>query len=180
MRARNFFVFVFALFLLVTPSVSRAQTSIAVVDVQALMTESEAAKNVQKQIETQREQFLSELSKLEQDLRKSEKDLADQQSTLPKEDFAKKKQEFETKFLEARRLAQKRKKALDDASTKAMGKLREEILKIVGVIAEQKGYSLVLSRQNVVIGDKSMDISEEAMKELNKAISKITLEVDAN
>lgn len=159
---------------------SYAQPSIAIVDLQALLTESNAAKNIQKQVEARRDEFLQELSKLEQELRKGEQELNAEQEKISKEDFAKKRQALEEKFMETRRLAQKRKKALDDGAAKALGKLRDEIIKVVGGIADEKSYGLVLSKQNVIIGDKSIDISTEAMERLNKNISQIALEIDAN
>jgi Skp family chaperone for outer membrane proteins len=157
-----------------------ASTSIAVVDIQRLMMESEAAKKIQTQVESYQEKFLGELKKKEEALREKDKELNDQRATLSKEDFAVKRKEFEVELIEARQFAQTRKRALDEASAKALSKLRDEILKVVQSIADDKKFDLVLARQHVVLGAKSIDISDESMKKLNAAIKDITVTISEN
>ena len=43
-------------------------------------------------------------------------------------------------------------------------------------IAEDKGYELVITKQNVITGAASVDMTEEAIKQLNDAMSSIKLE----
>lgn len=166
---------VFALLLLPVPAM--AQTSIAVVNVQQLLSESKAAKSIQEQVQQHREKFLEELSKQEQTLRDMEKELVEDSKTMNPEDLAAKRQKFEEQFAETRQLVQKRKTELDIAVAKAMGELRDRLFQVVQNIASDKGYDLVISNQNVVVGTKSIDISEESMEALNEAVSKITLEM---
>ncbi len=161
------------------PVQAQESTSIAVVDVQKLLTESKAAKDIQKQLKKYREKFMEHLSKEEQALKKTEKDLIEKKADMAPEDFAKERKAFEEKFLETRRFAQKQKRALDEATVKAMANLEAELYKAVQSIADDKGYDLIISRQNVVLGAKALDISEDAMSKLNDAISKIELDVKA-
>ena len=89
----------------------------------------------------------------------------------------KEKQAFEKNFIETRNTAQKQKVKLDQASIKAMGKLEAKIYEVIQSIADEKKIELVLSKQSVVIGASSLDITKEAMEKLNKAVSKIKLEL---
>jgi len=148
-------------------------TSIAVVDMQKLMTESEAAKDIQKQVKAYQDKFLGELRKKEEALREKEKDVLSQRNTLSQDEFAKKRNEFEGQLIEARQFAQDRKRALDEASAIALTKLKNQILTIVQGIADEGEYDLILARQQVVLGAKSIDVSEEAMKGLNDSIKKV-------
>lgn len=154
-----------------------APTSIAVVDVRALLTESSAAKNIQEQIKKQRDAFLADLGKEEKELREQEKNLVEEQGKLPAEEFEKKRKSFEEKLLTTRRDAQTKKRDLEVAAGKATEKLRNEITKVVQKIADEKGYNLVISAQDVLIGADSLNITDEAMKDLNDAVSKIALDV---
>ncbi|MCF8496409.1 MAG: OmpH family outer membrane protein [Alphaproteobacteria bacterium] len=169
-------LFLVALFSFCTPS-ARAETSFAIVDVQRALTESVAARNIQDQVKSYRAKFLEEISREEQSLREQEKKIADESASLSKEDLQKKKQDFETKFMETSRMAQNRKKNLDAALAKAMTQLRDKFFGIVQTLADEKGYTMVISRQAVVVTRASTDITEESMKRLDQAISKIPLEV---
>lgn len=158
-------------------SMAADPTAVAVVDVQKLLKDSKAGVNIQQQLETHKTKFLAEIAQQEQKLREDEKVLSGQRSSLPPEEFAKKAKEFESELTESRRVAQERKKALEDAASKSIGKLRDEILKIVQQISDEKGYSLVINSQNVVINSKGMDITDEALARLDKTVSEIALEI---
>src|SRR4051812_26939328 len=104
--------------LLSLPLTARAAdpVSIGVVDLQKLLTESAAGKDIQSQMETHKTKFLSEIGAQEQKLREDEKTLTDQRASLPADDFAKKAKDFEEKLNDTRRKAQDRKKALEEAA----------------------------------------------------------------
>lgn len=172
-------VIVTAILMIWMPAVSMAadSTAVAVVDVQKLLKDSKAGINIQQQLETHKTKFLAEIAQQEQKLRDDEKALSGQRGSLPVEEFAKKAREFESELTESRRLAQERKRALEDAAAKSIGKLRDEIVKIVQQISDEKGYSLVINRQNVVISSKGMDITDETLARLDKAVSQIALEI---
>ncbi len=169
--------FLLALCLSFAPNVSFAETAIAVVDVKKLLTEANAAKSLHKKLKKQREAFVDELSKKEQSLRASEQELVEKRGSLSQEEFTKKKKEFEEELLKTRGEAQKKKKELDKANAKAMGELQSELMKAVQKVADEKGYNLVLSRQDIVVADKSIDISDDALKQLNSAVSDIALDM---
>ena len=161
-----------AILMICVPAASMAAdpTAVAVVDVQKLLKDSKAGVNIQQQLETHKTKFLAEIAQQEQKLRDDEKALSGQRSSLPAEEFAKKAKAFESELTESRRVAQERKKALEDAASKSIGKLRDEILKIVQQISDEKGYSLV-------INSKGMDITDETLARLDKAVSEIALEI---
>lgn len=177
---RHAFILLTMMLVLSCPLTARAQATIGMVDVQRLLSDSDAAHNIQQQIQSQRETFLAEVSAQEQSLRALEKQLTEEHASLPSAEFALKKEEFEKQFVETRRLAQKRKKSLDEAVARAMAKLNEELNKVVKEVAAERGYTMVLSRQNVVMGGDNIDISDEVMARLNKSVSKIALEVESD
>ena len=173
----RFFLFLIFGCTLVLSGTARAEVSIAVVDVQELLTKSTAAKSIQKQSQKYRDAFLDQLSKQEEELRNSEKELMEEGKSLSKEEFMERKKAFETKFIETQNLAKKRKKEIDQAYSKAMSELMDKIYEIVQDVANDRGYGLVLSKQNVIIGEHSLDISEESLKRLNDSVKKIKLDI---
>src|SRR5688500_16951311 len=68
---------------------------IAVVDVQYILQESVASKNIQKQLDAQRQTYQNEISKQEEKLRAAEQELNQQRSNLSADAFSQKRREFE-------------------------------------------------------------------------------------
>lgn len=160
------------------PSLSvRAETSVAVVDVKMLMERSLAAQSIVTQIKQHKDSFLSGLNTEEKQLREIEKKLATAKDKIPQDEFTKQAREFEARLIESRRVAQNNKRSLDEAETQAYETLRQDIYKVVQAIADEKGYQLVISREEVVIGAESLDISALALERLNAETPGIKLQL---
>lgn len=155
-----------------------AESSIAVVDVVRILSQSKAAISVQKQRETLRQEFLDEISKTEQALSREERDLTRTAAQMPQEQYEKRRLAYEEKLVDTRKFAQSRKHALEDASNRAMNHLRDQLYLVVQEIANERGYSLVISNQNVIAGEKSLDITEETLRRLDRRVEDIPLNLD--
>lgn len=152
-------------------------TKIAVADVQSVMGASKAGKSIQEQIARQRDSFRDEFGKLEKELAETQKKLAEQKDLKP-EDAAAKQKEFETKLRSANELVQKRRQSLEKAASEAMNSLRTEIVKVVAGIAQAEKYDLVLSSQNVIVSQDSMDITDKVMTKLDKDFPDVKLKLE--
>ncbi|MGB4057850.1 MAG: OmpH family outer membrane protein [Alphaproteobacteria bacterium] len=151
--------------------------SVAFVDMQMLLTGSNAGKDLQQQIETKKTEFLAVISKEEQKLHEEQKGLSEQKEALTPEEFSKKAKAFEAKLAATRRMTQEKKKILETGANKALEELRSKILKAVQSVSDEKGYELVVSRQSIVIGAKGLDITEDVLAILNRDVVKIDLEL---
>ncbi|AGH98075.1 OmpH family outer membrane protein [Micavibrio aeruginosavorus] len=152
---------------------------IAVIDAQAVLNSSKAGKSIQDQLATQRDAFQKEFSKMERDLGEEEKKLVAERDKLTPEKFAEKRRAFEEKLMDARRLAQRRRVSLEKASADAYNKLRGRMTEIVAEQAQANGYDIVLTRQNVVLAEKEMDITGQVMDKLNKDFPDVKLDISA-
>lgn len=162
--------------LIAGPFSAFAQTTIAVVDVEYLLTESKAAKHINAQIESRRKAFLEELSEKEQSLKEMEEKLIESQEKGDAEGFESLRKRFEEEYQQTSTFARQTRGALESSFGKAMNKLRTNMFEITQEIAEEKNYDLVLAQQTVVIGHKSLSITEEVLERLDNKISKIELE----
>ncbi|MAF98630.1 MAG: hypothetical protein CMH26_08355 [Micavibrio sp.] len=152
-----------------------AETKIGVVDVRYIMSQSSAAKSILEQRKSMQESFLKEISGSEQKLRDDEQALAKKRESLSAEDFIDEKKEFELKVYKAQNEAQQKKKTLEERVAKAMNTLQEKLVSVIQELAEEKGYDLVLTKQNIIVGTDSIDLTEDAMKRLNKELSNVKL-----
>lgn len=177
MVLKNMYV-VFAAFVIIAfaASPARAEISFAFVDVQRIMTESKAAQSIQKQVQEQREKLQSEFSGYEQTLRANEKELIENRADMEAEEFKSKRDEFQKDLQETGALVQDKKRNLEKALVTATAKLRGEILKIVAQLAEERNYDVVMTRQNIVLAAKSLDITDDVMQAIDTKITSIPLE----
>lgn len=174
MRMRSFLpTLALCLALFVFTGDARSETNIATIDMQKIMNESQSAQSIQKQVQEKRDQFQSEFSSMEQELSALQKALTEEKTTLPQEEFAKKRTDFEKKLADARNLVLKRKGLLDEGASKAMEKLKSEVIKIVDAVAKEKNYDMVLTAHSVISSDKSRDITAEVIERLNKESPKV-------
>lgn len=153
-------------------------SKIAVVDVQGLVADSKAGKSIQSQIQKQRESFQAEFSSLEKELGELQKKLSDEKADQNSKEFQAKRKEFETKMANANNLVQKRRQSLEKGAADAVLELRKEIVKIVADIADKEKYTIVISRQDVILVEKDMDITGKVLAELDKKLSDVKLKLD--
>lgn len=162
----------------VLPSNAYAEVSIAVVDVDKILTESNVAQNLQKQVQSEREKLQAEFSGYEQSLRDNEQQLIKDRANMTPEEFEKKRDEFQKELQETGSVVQVKKRKLERAMVIATSRLRDEILKIVAAMAEAKNIDVVMTRQNIVLVAKRLDMTEEVMTTFNADVQNIPLEIE--
>ncbi len=178
MNIRNIQVAFFAACLLLSMSAfttSAFAVNIAVVDVERVLAESKAAKSVQKQMDKKRKNFLADVKKAEEKLRKNQESIEKKRADLSKEDFLSKIQSFERERIKARNSVQEKKASLDKNYTKAMNTLTKTIFDVCQEIADEDGIDLIITRQNIIVGSKSLDITAKVMERMNKKLPKLTI-----
>ncbi len=150
---------------------------VAVVDVQFILQEAAASKNIQKQLEAQRETYQNEISKQEDRLRAVEQELNRQRSVLSPDDFGQKRREFEQQVADVQRTVQARKRVLDQAFNESMTKVRDTVLQIVTEVAGEQKATLVLAKQQVVLAEKSLDLTSAVLERVNRKLPTVPVTV---
>ena len=176
---RQFYIVSFVSFLLaILPDAAHAEISFAVVDIQKIMTESESAKSIQKQVQSEREKLQSEFSGYEEKLRANEKELMAERGDLTPEDFKSKRDQFQKDLQETGALVQTKKRNLERAMVEGTGKLRDLVLEEVARISEERNYDVVMTRQNIVLVTKTLDITDEVLAAVNAKSKNISLDLN--
>ena len=173
---RAFFAGFLLLAGLAVAGTAHAETKIAVVDVQTLMTESKAAKDIERQLKAHRDALEKTFSEKQEALRALDQSLTQRRKDMSAEDFQKEKGSFEKKILEARQMAEKEGRAMDKAAAAAIGQLKKEIIVVVADIADAQGYGLVMTRDNVLLAEKEMAITPAVMAALDKKLPSVKVD----
>lgn len=161
----------------IAPAVAYAELSIAVVDVDYVMSQSSAAKSIKGQVDSKHKVFMDEVKSEEKKLISDQEKIEKERKDLSREDLIKKAQEFEAKRLEARKKIQEKKNKLDTAYNEAMNKLTKVIYDVCQTIADEKKIDLVITRQNIIVGNMSLDITKEVAERMNKKLPQVSLDV---
>jgi len=150
--------------------------TVMVVDVQALLQNSKAAKMVRSQIEQKRGEYTKEISHQEELLRAERDALQRQQASLSPESLNQKGREFQQKVNELERNVQGKRQALEKSNGDALQKIQEEMLKIIADIAKQRKANLVFQRSDLVLFDQMFDVTDEVMQKLDEQMPTLTVE----
>ena len=150
---------------------------VAVVDVQFILQEAAASKSIQKQLEAQRETYQSEISKQEDRLRAAEQEMNRQRSIVSPDEFAQQRREFEQQVADVQRTVQARKRVLDQAFNESMTKVRDAVLQTVTEVAGEQKATLVLAKQQVVLAEKSLDLTSAVLDRVNKKLPSVPVTV---
>jgi Skp family chaperone for outer membrane proteins len=154
---------------------AHAETKIAVVDVDAILASSKAAKSIKDQVDEKRKVFLKSVKEREDKLRAEQKEIEEKRADMSKDDLVSKAQDFEKRRIEARNTLQKEKSELDKSYSKAMNTLTDTITEVCQQIADEQEIDLIITRQNIIIGSKSLDITPDVMEYMNKKLPSLSL-----
>src|SRR5215475_2642923 len=159
------------------PALPTAPTALTVmvVDVQALLQNSKAAKMVRGQIEQKRNEYTKEISHQEEVLRTERDSLQRQQASMSADALNQKGREFQQKVNDLERNVQGKRQALEKSNGEALSKIQEEMLKIIADIAKQRKANLVLQRADIVLFDQSFDVTDEVLQKLDEQMPTLTV-----
>lgn len=165
---------------LLTPAAALADaTGIATINIQAILSNSAAAKSAKQQIDAKRDEYQNELKKIEDTLRKEEQAIAEQRSLLSPEALEQKANEFRTKLTNAQKNVQEKRERLGDANNQALGSIQDAVLKIVEGLVKSKGIKVVIPTNNLLYATPDLDITKEVLAQLDKDLPSVKVNFTA-
>ncbi len=173
-------LFATAMFAFSTPVLAEdAKQSIAVVNIQYVMKESTAARNVREQLENKQKSFQADITKKEEALQKEDKELGKQKSVLAKAAFDEKLRAFRTKATDVQKDVQSKKAMLDSAFEQALNDIQKVVTDIISDISKEKGFAIAIPTSQILFADTKLDISSEVLERLNKKLPKLEVKFSA-
>lgn len=161
-----------AAWLLVWPVLALSQplppAVVAVIDYQRVLNEADAAHSIRDQIEARRQRYQDQIAKEERRLHDADRELEGQRSLLQPDAFAQKRQAFEKDVAAVQRMVQDRRRELDEMSAEAFAVIRNNIIEIVGQLAEDREFNVVLPSSGVLLFAPQIDLTEDVLGQLNE------------
>jgi Skp family chaperone for outer membrane proteins len=149
--------------------------SVLVVDFQALLQNSKAAKMVRQQMEAKRAEYQKELSHQQDALRQEGDALQRQQATMTPEQLNAKRKELQVKVNEFDRNLEAKRQALERSNADSLQKIQEVMVKIITDIAKDRKANVVFQRSELVLYDPGFDVTDEVLQRLDEQMPTLTV-----
>ena len=157
---------------------SYPNTSIAIVDLNLILSESKAAKNATKQFEAIQKSTEEKIVASDKKLLEERNKLIEQQSVIAPEAFELKAKDYEKKLQEYQVDKQNKLRKLEGVLQKARNEILENVKPILEEISKELGVTVILEKNSVLLSANNMDITDDVIKKLNKELPKIKVSLD--
>jgi len=154
-----------------------APVSVAVIDVQLILSTSLAMKNVRDQLETQRKIFQVSIAAEERKLRAAGQQLARQRGVLSPQALARRGQQLRNRVTLFQRRFQARRREIDQGFAATLREFEKELKAVVAEIAKERGYTVVLDRRQTPFAKPELMITTETLTRLNKRLPVLKLKL---
>ncbi len=153
-------------------------TSIAIVDLNLILSDSKAAKNATKQFEVIQKDTEDEIIASDKKMLEERNKLIEQQSVIAPEAFELKAKDYENKLQNYQLEKQNKLRKLEGILQKARNKILEEVKPILEELSKELGVTVILEKNSVLLSATNMDITDNVIKKLNKELPKIKVSLD--
>ena len=153
-------------------------TSIAIVDLNLILSESKAAKDATKQFEIIQKNTEEEIIKSDKEMLEERNKLIEQQSVIAPEAFELKAKDYEKKLQNYQSEKQNKLRSLEGVLQNARNNILENVKPILEELSKELGVTVILEKNSVLLSATNMDITDDVIKKLNKELPKIKVSLD--
>ena len=154
---------------------SFAQEKIVYLDVNYIISESEAGKYINKELKKINDKNIEEFKKVENSIKSEEENLLKQKNLIKEEEFNKKANELRDKYKSYQELKNIKNNDLKKLRDNAAKKILDILNLILSEYSAKNSISLIIDKKNIIIGKSELDVTNQIMDLLNKKIKKVDL-----
>ena len=140
-----------------------------------ILSQSTAYQSIVEQFEDIRRKHRNTFTKQEDVIRDEESNLLKQKNILSKEAYADKVKQLNQKINELKSKQASDAKKFENDFEKSTNKIQGALVDVLSMIAGKKGLDLCFAKSQVLLVGKEIDITDQAIQELNKVLPKISL-----
>lgn len=153
---------------------------VIVVDVQAALQQSTAAKAVRAQRDQLVQGYQADMEITRKSLKDAEADLLKQKAALSAEAWQAKARAFEQQVYEFNQRFQKSNQAVEKSFRTAMGELSQALAQVTEEVAGEMGANLVLHKMQVFLHDPRMEVTQTVIERLNRKFPSVSFPAPAD
>ena len=146
-----------------------AQTAVAVIDVQRVVTDSDPGKEALQRLRVLQDEKIAEGRNLQTDLEALREQFNKQRLTLSEQKLAEMSGQIEDKTIALQRFEDDAKRSLEEARRTTLGNLEERIMPIINQIGKERGFTLIFNKfqSGLVYADDAVDITDDVIRRFN-------------
>jgi|TARA_B100000780_G_C21028385_1_gene412279 Skp family chaperone for outer membrane proteins len=144
-------------------------------DFNKVLNQSKAGASAQVQLKKKFQSESEKYKKIEKDLKKNETDIISQKKIITNEEYRKKVDVLRKKVANHQNNKQTSFKNIAKSRAKAKNDLLEKINPIIKKYMEENKIRLVVDKDSVLMGDATLEITNQIIKSLNEAHSSLAI-----
>jgi len=149
-----------------------AQATVAVIDVQRVVTDSDPGKESLQRLMTLQNEKIEEGRNLQTELTALREQFNKQRLTLSEQKLEEMTGQIEDKTIALQRFEDDAKRSLEEARRTALGRLEQQIMPIINEIGKERGLTLIFNKfqdSGIIYADDAIDITDEVIRRFNTA-----------
>ena len=166
---------IFLSLILINLIAGTALSQIVYINMEKLFKESMVGISLNKQILEINNLNEKKINKLESEIKSEDENINSQKNILNDEELKKKISTLNLKIKEYQNLIKKNKDDLNKKKIEGTNVILQTLKPILSEYSEKNSISMVLQKQNVIIGKKELDITKDIILILNEKIKKIDI-----
>ena len=166
-----FFAKIFILVFFV--SASNANENIRFININYIVKNSEAGKALNKIIEDKSKKINSELNDLSKKIEEKKNKIISQKNILKKEEYAKLVKSYEDEVKKFNNIRIKKNDDFNKYRMNSQKKIIEALNPLITAFLKKESVQILLQKEQIIFGDKELDITEEILKIFNDKHKKI-------
>ena len=152
-----------------------SQEKLAFIDINYIFNNSDAGKKINKVINEKNDKINNEFNKYQKKIDSEKKTLLTQKNVLSEEEYKKKFMELEKNFNEYNSIINKKNLDLKNFKTKVRVEFSKNLNKILEDYSKKNSISMILKKENILIGKTNLDATREVLDLFNNNIKKISV-----
>jgi outer membrane protein len=148
-----------------------AETKVAVIDVQRVVTDSDPGKGTLQKLKGLQDQKLEQGKSLQTEMDALRDRYNKQRFTLADDKLRELEKQIEDKGIELKRFQDDAQRELEDARRRELEALEARIMPIINQIGKEQGITLIFNKfqSGLVYADETVDITDEVIRRFNTA-----------
>ncbi len=174
-------ILILVISIFIIPSISMADypnTSIGVIDLNKILSDANAAISAAEKIEEIAIEIENEIKSSDEEIIKEQNLLIESQSIMAPEAFEAKRNEYENKVQKYNSERQSKLMEIDELIAVSRNDILNALKPILEEISNEKGITIILEKTSIMLNAEKMDITNEALKKLNKSLPNIKVSRD--
>ena len=169
-----FFAKIFFIFFII--GISNANENIKFININYIVNNSEAGKGLNKIIENKSKKIASELNDMGKKIENKKNKIISQKNILKKEEYEKLLKSYDEEVKKFNNIRKKRNEDFNKFRINSQKKILETLNPIITTFLKKESVQILLQKEQIIFGDKQLDITEEILKIFNDKHKKIKFE----